>query len=354
MNPQILLDHDDFQMEFRTILNPAPLSENSFLADLLGANGFVLQERIILSPDTAKRAAEFSARTVDPSRCCAPLIIIGHSSLPVQYASVIARPKQGRARIERTGQALRVTSDGTALLFSDPLLSEQDSSVYSFSRAFDGIGRTLREGGMDQNALVRTWLYLENILRDYDALNAARKMFFDPWRPADAPFMPASTGIEGRTPASKPLSVQFCAFSGNHLSIRQQPSPLQNEATAYGKLFSRCAVVEFPRSRLAYISGTAAIDKDGRSLYPGDLEKQMKFTLEVLSAILRELNGHYAHTAQAVVYLRRHQDLDLSRLILMQADFPVERCQFLADTTVCRDELLCEIELTAVTEHAHL
>ena len=65
-------------------------------------------------------------------------------------------------------------------------------------------------------------------------------------------------------------------------------APLQNEPTDYGKLFSRAVAVGFPQSKLLLISGTAAIDKAGSSVYIGNFKSQMAFTLEIVSAILSQ------------------------------------------------------------------
>jgi enamine deaminase RidA (YjgF/YER057c/UK114 family) len=351
MNPTILLAEDDFTLEFRTIHDLTPLSGNSPLPDVIGSNGYVLQERIILPPNLADKKAGFSAQTIAPLRCNAPLVLIGHPGLPVQYSSMIVRPKQGQSRVEKHDAAIKVAADEMDLLFSAPLFSEKEKTVGSFSSAFDRTGKVLAACGMDETAIARTWLFLDDILKDYETLNQARKIYFDRWHSPDRHFMPASTGIEGHVVDLKPLTVQISAFSGKRLAIRQQASPLQNEATDYGKLFSRSVVVELPRCRLVYISGTAAINKAGISMHAGNFEKQLRFTLEILSAILSEVNGNFSHMAQATVYLKKHEDFNACLPILEGAGFPRTRTMFLTDTPVCRDDLLCEIELTAVTEN---
>lgn len=349
MIPPFLLAEDDFTLEFRTIHDLTPLSGNFPLPDMIGPDGYVLQERIILPPSLADKKVDFSTQTIAPLRCNAPLVLIGHPDLPLQYSSMIARPKPGQSRVEKYDAAIKVVADEQNLLFSAPLFSENEKTVGSFLSAFDRIGSVLAACGMDETAIARTWLFLDDILRDYETLNQARKIYFDRWHSPDCHFIPASTGIEGHVVNLKPLTVQISAFSGKHLAIRQQAFPLQNEATDYGKLFSRSVVVELPRCRLVYISGTAAINKAGTSMHAGHFEKQLHFTLEVLSAILREVNGDFSHLAQATVYLKKHEDLKACLSILEGAGFPRARTLFVPDTPVCRDDLLCEIELTAVT-----
>jgi enamine deaminase RidA (YjgF/YER057c/UK114 family) len=201
---------------------------------------------------------------------------------------------------------------------------------------------------MKESAIVRTWLFMRDILNDYEELNNAREKFFAKWHTAANHFLPASTGIQNRIAGNEILAFEFCAFSGDNVALRQMPSPLQDEPTSYGKLFSRALVVEFPRSKLLFISGTAAIDKAGSSVYIGNFESQMAFTLEIVSAILSQGNGSFSNVTQAIVYLKRRKDMDSCLRILDEVGFPRDRALFQVGVDICRDNLLCEIEATAV------
>jgi enamine deaminase RidA (YjgF/YER057c/UK114 family) len=350
MNPPIIVAEDDFTLEFRTVGHLDPVDCDTLRKDIIDPNGYVLQEKIILPPRLADQAAKYSAQSIDPLKCNSPLILIGHPDLPAQYTSLIVRPKQGRSRAEKHDAAIKVTAAEMNLLFSAPIFSGAEKTVHSFSLAFDKVSSVLHHCGMEEASIARTWLYLDDVLNDYDLLNQSRELFFARWYSPGKHFIPASTGIEGHMAARRPLTIQFGAFSGKRVGIRQQASPLQNEATRYGKLFSRCVVVELPRHQFVFISGTASIDKAGISVYKGDFDKQLVFTLEVLSAILREVNGSFANVVQATVFLKKHEDFNACQRILSQAGFPRAQTLFLPDTPVCRDDLLCEIELTAVTK----
>jgi enamine deaminase RidA (YjgF/YER057c/UK114 family) len=113
-------------------------------------------------------------------------------------------------------------------------------------------------------------------------------------------------------------------------------------------LFSRAVVVRFPKNTLLFISGTASINKTGESVYIGDFERQMAFILEVVSAILHQVNGNFSNVAQAIIYLKRSKDLVSCRRLLDAAGFPCAKTMFQLDTPVCRDDLLCEMEVTAL------
>jgi enamine deaminase RidA (YjgF/YER057c/UK114 family) len=349
MRPDFILQEKDFCLEFRSINKLISPDEFPQLVDMMtGDDGYVLQERIIMPPHMIGQANDYSAKAVAPLRCNEPLIFIGHPDLPVQYASIIARRGGGKSKIEKSDTAIKITADGINLLYSAPIFNNQGGDGRSFIAAFNKISEVLKSFSMRESAITRTWLFMDNILKDYEKLNTAREQFFAKWHCAANNFLPASTGIQGHTIGNEALAVEFCAFSGDEITIRQISSPLQNEPTDYGKLFSRAVVVGFPKSQLLFISGTAAIDKAGSSVHIRNFESQMAFTLEVVSAILKQENGGFSNVVQAIVYLKRSEDMDSCLRILDGAGFPRARALFQLNVDVCRDNLLCEIEATAV------
>jgi len=74
----------------------------------------------------------------------------------------------------------------------------------------------------------------------------------------------------------------------------------------------------------------------------------MTFTIEALSAILRGAGGDFTSVVQAIIYLKRSRDMDSCIRILDEAEFPRARALFHMDVDICRDDLLCEIEVTAI------
>jgi len=348
MQPDLILQEDGFCLEFHSISELVPLDKFQLLINaVVGDSGYVLQERIIVPPHMLVQENNFSARTISPLRCNQPLIFIGHPDIPIQYASIIARPEKGKSRVEKSDAAIKITANGINLLYSAPIFSKQEDG-HSFISAFDKISQVLQSFQMQESAISRTWLFMNNILKDYEKLNMAREQFFAKWYSAANHFIPASTGIQGHIIGNEALAIEFCAFFGDNISIKQISSPLQNEPTAYGKLFSRAVAVQFPHCKLLLISGTAAIDKTGSSVYIGNFESQMAFTLKIVSAILSQENGSFSNVAQAIVYLKRSEDVDSCLRILDQAGFPRTRAILQLDVDVCRDNLLCEIEVTAM------
>jgi len=348
MKSDLILREDDFCLEFfngneNIYKNGSSRREELFSDD----NIYVLQEIMIVPPNMINEVNNFSAMSIAPHRCNKPLIFIGYNDLHVQYTSVAAKIEKGKAVAAKSDTGIKITADNINLLYSAPILSGQVKDDNSFNDAFNQIREVLNSFHMKESAIARTWLFMRDILNDYEELNKAREQFFAKWHTAANHFLPASTGIQNRITGNEILAFEFCAFSGDNVAIKQIPSPLQNEPIAYGKLFSRAVIVEFPKSKLLYISGTASIDKTGTSVYVGDFKSQMEYTLEIISAILKQSRCDYSAIVQAMIYLKRVEDMDQCLRIIDQAGFPRDRALFQVGVDVCRDDLLCEIEVTA-------
>ena len=347
MKPDLFIQDDGFRLEFYAIKDPQKISSwrDRFLAD---DHAYVLQEMIIAPPGMIDEADKFSASTFTPDRCNKPFIFVGEPGSSFQYAATVARIETEKVRIEKNNQAIKIFSGGVNLLYSAPISSGSPHREQSFDGAFHRISEISKGYQMEESAIVRTWLFLRDILGGYDELNSAREKFFNKWHSAKNKFLPASTGIQNRIIGNAMLAFGFCAFSGDGVKIRQVSSPLQNEPTAYGKLFSRAVVVEFPRAKLLFISGTAAINRAGFSVHAEVFQNQLEFTLDVISAILHQESGDFSNIAQAIVYLKRSEDMASCLKILDKTGFPAERALFQAGVDICRDDLLCEIEAVAV------
>lgn len=347
MRKKLSLRESDFCLEFFQYSGNI-FKDNPELREEISSNDniHVLQEIIIVPPGMTDSVHHYSAHNLAPLRCNRPLVFLGGSGLPVQYSSITARLETGNPVVEKNDNGIKINADQVTLLYGAPIFSTNTSHV--FADGFAGIRNTLRSFRMKESTIARTWLFMKDILRDYDELNKAREDFFAEWRDSASFFPPASTGIQNRIIGGEMLAFAFCAFSGDHVKIRKISSPLQNEPATYGKLFSRAVVVEFSRSKLLLISGTASINKAGDSVYAEDFESQMEFTLEIISAILKQENCGFTDVVQAIVYLKRGEDMNACLRILDRTGFPKDKALFQVNVDVCRDDLLCEIEATAV------
>lgn len=206
----------------------------------------------------------------------------------------------------------------------------------------------LQAAGMEFSNIVRTWFYLDRLLDWYDEFNAARTRFFESHHVFDG-LIPASTGIGAGNPAGAALAAGALAVRphSNAVSIREVASPLQCPATEYRSSFSRAVEVADPSRRLLLASGTASIAPGGESLFADDFSKQIHLTLDVVEAILHSCGMDWQDTTRAVGYFRDMRALSVYEECCRQrgmAHFPMVA----AHATVCRDDLLFEMELDAV------
>jgi enamine deaminase RidA (YjgF/YER057c/UK114 family) len=217
---------------------------------------------------------------------------------------------------------------------------------------FEKMEAALRLVGMDFSNVVRTWLYINEILSWYDEFNVVRTEFFNE-RGVFGGVVPASTGIGVANPAGAALVADVFAVKAknNNVSVRAVPSPLQCPPINYKSSFSRAVEVLFADHRRLYISGTASVEPGGKTAYLGDVEKQIALTMEIVQAILESRRMRWADTSRAIAYFK-----DISNVTLLDKYCEENRLPHMPITVahgdICRDELLFEIEVDAVQKHS--
>lgn len=220
--------------------------------------------------------------------------------------------------------------------------SEQTQSL------FERMDEALSQAQMTFCDTVRTWLFLDSLLDWYDDFNGVRTDFFNSRGVFDRR-VPASTGIGAANPAGAALAAAALAVKplGEGVTITPQPSPLQCPAMSYRSSFSRAMEIVYPDRRHLYISGTASIGPDGRSLYLGDVDKQIDLTMRVVKALLESRKMEWTDVVRAIAYFKDMTDAprlaDYCRCHRICA-FPVAY----SHAAVCRDDLLFEIEIDAI------
>jgi enamine deaminase RidA (YjgF/YER057c/UK114 family) len=273
---------------------------------------------------------------------------------------------------------------------------------------FERSERILQENGALYKDVVRTWFYLSDILGWYAAFNKVRNEKYGEFGIMPGPgdrelLLPASTGIQGETPSGAACAMDLIAVIGNnpegsvhespslsfpqsrkhsgvgnpsakkdsgqagmtewkfrcgitndHIgkrrpSIRRLTNPLQLDAFRYGSAFARASVVRNGTTDLIEVSGTAAIDEHGVSLYPGDIRAQVDCTLNTMQTLLAQENAELKDICSATVFVKHGEHAENFREIAAARgldDFPYV-C-VVAD--VCREELLFEIDAEAVVK----
>jgi chorismate lyase / 3-hydroxybenzoate synthase len=208
--------------------------------------------------------------------------------------------------------------------------------------------------------LFRVWNYIADIntasfgLERYQQFNLGRQ---------DA-FMACGRDMAGNVPAAcalglarGPLTIAFLAGRAAPLCIE---NPRQISAYQYPQqygprspTFSRATRVNLMQGEVLFVSGTASIVGHA-SLHPDDVVAQTRETMNNIVAVLAEANRQSGPFDLASlnykVYVRDPADLEAIRDELARyAGCPLKAVFLKAD--VCRQDLLLEIEATAVLAH---
>jgi enamine deaminase RidA (YjgF/YER057c/UK114 family) len=246
----------------------------------------------------------------------------------------------------------RVFSDGQirhCMLSGMKLINLSASKSAQCHEIFKNLESALRKANMNMANVVRTWFFLDDILSWYGEFNNARIKFFKERKLLDD-LLPASTGIGGWNPFGAVLVAGVWAVQTKEGSTiaREVPSPLQCSSMDYGSAFSRAVLVDTPSCRRLLVSGTASIGPDGRSLHTSGLRQQIALSMKVVREILVSRGFNFSDVTRATAYFKNLQDapaFDVWREKQGLEPFPLIATQ----STICRPELLFEIELDAIS-----
>ncbi|NLH99278.1 MAG: hypothetical protein GX446_07270 [Chthonomonadales bacterium] len=217
-------------------------------------------------------------------------------------------------------------------------------------QAYDAYGRAeaaLALAGMSFRQVIRTWVFVEDILGWYGDLNRARTAFYRERGVFDG-IVPASTGVGACNPAGAAVLLNLMALAPKSADIvvERIRSPLQCSAEDYGSSFSRALEIREPGLRRLLVSGTASIAPDGSTCHVGDLDGQIELTLDVVEAILRSRGMNWSDVTRATAYFRAGADAPALNERLGARAMPALPW-IVTECTICRDDLLFEIEVDA-------
>jgi len=215
---------------------------------------------------------------------------------------------------------------------------------------FEKAAGALDQAGFGYREVVRTWIYIDDILAWYDDFNPVRTDAYTRFGLLGQgdDYLPASTGIQARSPGQVECVMDLVAVSpspGAEVTIGRLHNPLQNEAYSYGSAFARAMEVVLGGCRTVYVSGTASIDEEGRSIHLEDIDEQIKRTIHNIEALIgtRGLTGD--DICQATVFVKRAEDAARFRELAAGTRLGQLGVCMVAD--VCRPELLFEIDAVA-------
>jgi enamine deaminase RidA (YjgF/YER057c/UK114 family) len=266
---------------------------------------------------------------------------------PLRSETVEANPVCGCTEYARAhGLRIHVGADtrfhAAGLCGAGATAYEQTLGMFSLAE------QLLQQAGMEFADVVRTWIHLRDIDRDYADLNRARRTFFAA-RGIDP--VPASTGIGGG-PVSQAhdLCLGLYAVKASRPVVRTvMTSPTLNEAVQYGADFVRGMRVEETNKVSLLVSGTASIDEHGRTVHLGDFDAQADRMFVNIAALLQRQGATFGDAVSAITYLKHPEDAVHLRKKLHDAGF-VGFPHALVAAPICRSDLLCETEVLAVVQ----
>ena len=222
-------------------------------------------------------------------------------------------------------------------------------------RMFELTERLLEANGAHYRDVAKTWIYISEILDWYDEFNVARNDVYSRFdlmpgsssdRGSRPVLLPASTGIKGESAFGAGCIMDALAVLGSPgmpPPFKLMSNVKQKDAFLYGSAFSRGVCISEPDLRQIYISGTAAIDEEGKSLFPGDVRAQISFTLDAIDALLAQEGAGLGDVCDATVFLKRKADVHVFREICEERGL-TEMPHVLTVADICRDELLFEMD----------
>jgi enamine deaminase RidA (YjgF/YER057c/UK114 family) len=217
----------------------------------------------------------------------------------------------------------------------------------------------LKSKGASFRDVIRTWIYVDNILDWYNEFNSARNTCYTDFgllRNGDANhaediFLPASTGIEGKNPEGASTIMDLLAVtqrSNTEIQIQPLYGVRQRSPYRYGSAFSRAMRVSEPDQKWIFVSGTASINEKGESVYIRDLPSQVKHTVEVVESLIHPEGTSFSDLCEATVFLKRKSDFPLYREVAKSLGLSnIPAVYLVAD--VCWKELLFELDAAFVT-----
>ncbi len=316
---------------------------------------FILQERVFATGSVMEIISDVRSKeygNIDDG--VAPSLLVGKEGVfgpisGVQIHAVSSSSRPEAVILEQTpcGRTFRVP--GRAYLTLSNVSAQQATQAGKQAQAMlEKAEAALKQSGADFLSVSRTWMWLADILSWYGEFNHVRNKFFTERGlvgEGNRQSMPASTGI-GLGPASggscamdltavlEPAdSIQFLEAVGK-----------QQCAFEYGSAFSRASKATTPAGETVFVSGTASIDASGTTTNIGDAKGQIHTTIENVRAVLRDMHCADEDVVQVVAYCKTTEVAKIFNESKGNLSWP----WITVICDICRDELLFEIEATAM------
>lgn len=269
--------------------------------------------------------------------------VLPHDRAGVSVHDLANSSTCGCAGCRQSGGRL-VSVDGDATLYTGQIYGAGGNAEEQVQHMFGNAESLLAQCGMQFRDVLRTWIYLRHIDRDYEVLNRVRKAFF---QSCGIELRPASTAVAGGPLGDHDIAINLVAArTRTPLQLAPMSSATLNEAWSYGAEFSRGLRIAARDHVTLQISGTASIDERGRTVHVGDCRAQAGRMLDNIAALLAGQGAAFDDLVSGVVYIRDPADAPTVQSVCRERGFDAFPCTFV-EATMCRPELLCEAEVVA-------
>jgi len=322
---------------------------------LLSKKACILEERIFSTPQVVETLRKVRAQVYgDLDDGVAPSFLVATEGLSGPLAGVQVHAVSSDGKPEaidldgiRCGRILRMP--GRAYLALSYISDQQNDEATAQAQVMmEKAEAVLKKLGADFLSVPRTWMWLKDILSWYDEFNRVRTTFFiergligDGTRQS----MPASTGI-GLGPANGAHCAMdlMAVLEPTDCTEYLQITGKQHSALDYGSAFSRAARSLMPAGPAIFVSGTASIDAEGATTHIGDAQGQIDATIENVLAVLNEMQCTAKDIVQVIAYCKTIEVEKIFNTCKKRLDWP----WLTVICDICRDDLLFEIEATAM------
>lgn len=360
------------ELFFLTVVATAPIEGESGAAELyealanrIGVHGIqVLQEKVFAAPQlggalASMRSEVLGRHGIDPDtpfthagyEPCVGGDLAGLQITGVRGPIRCETIREAGAPVGRLAEGL-----GQRALFLTQVRGDaagrpegSKGAEGSIERMYRRASELLAGRGFTFRDVSRTWIYLDDLLGDYDALNRVRNDWFVRAglpSPDGRHVHPASTGVQGTDPLGAQCFMDVVAAAAEDSEPLHEAvsSELQCPATAYGSAFSRGVRLSLWDAQILYLSGTASIDVEGRSRHQGDPAAQIEWSCDVADAVLHAGGSSLSKSATGILYFKDARTYDAwhGRAAVSGAAKLPQMIPVFAD--VCRPELLFEVE----------
>ncbi len=199
--------------------------------------------------------------------------------------------------------------------------------------------------------IIKARNYIQDILIHYKNFNIIRDNFFK--ERLILSNYSAWTWIDCILPSNiKHLSNYFLLHSfTKDITISTISSDLQCEANNYWPKFSRWKLITsfIDKNKILFISWTAAVGKNWKSLFIDDIDKNIEYTFKSIENLLSKISMDWNDIISAFIYIKKESFYDNFIKIYKKNNFNFPYIYTFCD--ICRDDFLFEIECIAVKKN---